>query len=76
MDPFSTQSQMSIFKILTDNRSMYPSMYQVMYVEKNFSYVSTYGCRECMFVSEVGSGVRAVTLRMMVLLNLSIQIDM
>ena len=36
VDPFGAQSQMSIFWISTENRCMYPSMYQVMYVEKLF----------------------------------------
>ena len=34
VNQFCDVSQMSIFKILTDNNSMYPNMYQVMYVEK------------------------------------------
>ena len=33
---------MSIFKISTDNRSMYPSMYLVMYVEKNVFYFAIF----------------------------------
>ena len=34
MNPLCAKTQMSIFKISTDDRSMYPSMYQIMYVEK------------------------------------------
>ena len=36
VNPLCAKTQMSISKISTDNKSSYPSMYQVMYVEKLF----------------------------------------
>ena len=36
------KSQMSIFRILTDNSSMYPNMYQVMYISREKLYIPTF----------------------------------
>merc|ERR1711966_579001 len=54
VNPFGTPSQMSIFDISTDNRSMYHIMYQVMYVEKSFPTLISSVTSESVFVFRRG----------------------